>query len=49
MADDQRPVFAIGHTRMSVVERGNIHDSFSVSGPSGYSIPINSSHVAGIV
>ena len=31
------------------IERGNIHDSFSVTGPSGYSIPINSSHVAGIV
>ena len=31
------------------IERGKIHDSFSVKGPSGYSIPINSSHVAGIV
>ncbi len=31
------------------IERGNIHDSFSVKGPSGYTIPINSSHVAGIV
>ena len=31
------------------IERGRIHDSFSVKGPSGYSIPINSSHVAGIV
>ena len=27
----------------------DIHDSFSVKGPSGYSIPINSSHVAGVV
>ena len=33
----------------TAIERGNIHDSFSVKGPSGYSIPINSSHVAGIV
>ena len=31
------------------IERGRIHDSFSVKGPSGYSIPINSSHVAGVV
>ena len=31
------------------IERGNIHDSFAVKGPSGYSIPINSSHVAGVV
>ena len=31
------------------IARGNIHDSFSVKGPSGYSIPINSSHVAGVV
>lgn len=31
------------------IKRGRIHDSFSVKGPSGYSIPINSSHVAGIV
>ena len=33
----------------TAIERGNIHDSFSVKGPSGYSIPINSSHVAGVV
>ena len=31
------------------IERGDIHDSFYVTGPSGYSIPINSSHVAGVV
>ncbi|MDE0450473.1 MAG: VOC family protein [Gammaproteobacteria bacterium] len=31
------------------IERGRIHDSFSVKGPSGYTIPINSSHVAGVV
>ena len=33
----------------TAIERGKIHDSFSVKGPSGYSIPINSSHVAGVV
>ena len=57
MAQDPRPSFAIGHMRLAVedgaeattIERGNIHDSFSVKGPSGYSIPINSSHVAGAV
>ena len=31
------------------IERGEIHDSFRVTGPSGYSIPINSSHAVGIV
>ena len=31
------------------IERGSIHDSFSVTGPSGYAIPINWSHVAGVV
>ena len=31
------------------IERGTIHDSFSVTGPSGYTIPFNSSHVAGVV
>ncbi len=33
----------------TAIERGSIHDSFSVKGPSGYTIPINSSHVAGVV
>lgn len=33
----------------TAIERGNIHDSFTVEGPSGYVIPINSSHVAGVV
>ena len=33
----------------TAIERGNIHDSFSVEGPSGYTIPINSTHVAGVV
>ena len=31
------------------IERGSIHDSFSVCGPSGYSIKVNSSHVVGVV
>ena len=31
------------------IERGSIHDSFTVNGPSGYRIPVNSSHVAGVV
>ena len=31
------------------IERGKIHDSFRVTGPSGYSIPINSSHAVGVV
>ena len=33
----------------TTIERGSIHDSFSVTGPSGYTIPFNSSHVAGVV
>ena len=33
----------------TAIERGSIHDSFTVEGPSGYVIPINSSHVAGVV
>ena len=31
------------------IERGSIHDSFSITGPSGYRIPVNSSHVEGVV
>ena len=31
------------------IERGNIHDSFTVTTPTGYVIPVNSSHVAGPV
>ena len=33
----------------SAIERGNIHDSFTVTSPTGYLIPVNSSHVAGPV
>lgn len=33
----------------SPIERGNIHDSFTVTTPTGYVIPVNSSHVAGPV
>ena len=31
------------------IKRGNIHDSFTVQGPSGYVVPVNSSHVVGPV
>ena len=31
------------------IERGSIHDSFTVTTPTGYVIPVNSSHVAGPV
>ena len=31
------------------IERGKIHDSFSAQGPSGYVVPVNSSHVVGPV
>lgn len=31
------------------IERSEIHDSFDVTGPSGYSIPVHSSHAVGIV
>lgn len=33
----------------SPIERGSIHDSFTVTSPSGYAFPVNSSHVAGPV
>lgn len=33
----------------SPIERGNIHDSFTVTTPTGYLMPVNSSHVAGPV
>lgn len=33
----------------TAIERGNIHDSFTVTTPTGYVIPVNSSHVAGPV
>ena len=35
--------------KTSTIERGNIHDSFTVTSPTGYVIPVNSSHVAGPV
>ncbi len=34
---------------VSAIERGSIHDRFTVRGPSGYEIPVNSSHVVGEV
>ena len=33
----------------SPIERGNIHDSFTVTTPTGFLIPVNSSHAAGPV
>lgn len=47
--DEAHRRFVEDGAEATAIERGNIHDSFSVRGPSGYSIPINSSHVAGIV
>ena len=52
MVDDVDAVHAdfVAHgVAASEIERGRIHDSFTVAGPSGYSIPINSSHVVGTV
>ena len=52
MVDDVDAVharFVADGVEVTDIERGNIHDSFSVAGPSGYAIPFNSSHVAGIV
>ncbi|MYD44305.1 MAG: VOC family protein [Gammaproteobacteria bacterium] len=34
---------------LTPIERGSIHDSFTVITPNGYILPINSSHVAGPV
>ena len=41
--------FADDGVSVSAIERGSIHDSFTVEGPSGYVLPINSSHVVGAV
>ena len=52
MVDDVDAVhrkFVADGVAATPIERGSIHDSFSVTGPSGYAIPINSSHVAGMV
>ena len=52
MVDDVDAVharFVADGVEATEIERGNIHDSFSVTGPSGYTIPFNSSHVAGVV
>ena len=35
--------------KTTAIERGSIHDSFTVTTPTGYVIPVNSSHVAGPV
>ena len=52
MVDDVDTVharFVADGVGVTAIERGNIHDSFTVDGPSGYTIPFNSSHVAGVV
>lgn len=52
MVDDVDAVhgaFVADGVEATDIERGKIHDSFQVSGPSGYSIPINSSHAVGVV
>ena len=52
MVDDVDAVharFVAEGVAATAIKRGNIHDSFSVTGPSGYTIPFNSSHVAGVV
>ena len=52
MVDDVDAVhsrFVADGVSVTAIERGNIHDSFTVHGPSGYAIPFNSSHVAGPV
>jgi len=47
--DEAHRRFVADGVEVTAIERGNIHDSFAVTGPSGYAIPINSSHVAGVV
>lgn len=52
MVDDVDAVhaaFVADGVEATDIERGKIHDSFQVKGPSGYSIPINSSHAVGVV
>ena len=52
MVDDVDAVhaaFVADDVEATEIERGKIHDSFQVNGPSGYVIPINSSHAAGVV
>ena len=41
--------YAADGSSTTPIERGNIHDSFTVTTPTGYVIPVNSSHVAGPV
>lgn len=52
MVDDVDAVhatFVADGVEATEIERGKIHDSFQVTGPSGYVIPINSSHAVGVV
>ena len=47
--DSTHSQFVTDNRNPTDIERGNIHDSFSVTSPSGYVVPITSSHVAGPV
>lgn len=52
MVDDVDAVhaaFVADGVEATEIEQGKIHDSFQVNGPSGYVIPINSSHAVGVV
>jgi hypothetical protein len=47
--DSFHALFVADGVQASPIERGSIHDSFLVEGPSGYRIPVNSSHAVGVV
>lgn len=47
--DSTHTQFVSDNRNPTKIDRGNIHDSFSVTSPSGYVVPITSSHVAGPV
>ena len=52
MVDDLDATFAEWQARgfeLSPIERGDIHDAFSVRDPDGYRVTVNSSHVVGEV
>ena len=42
--DDAREEFAAAGVEASEIERGDIHDSFSIEGPAGYRFTVTSSH-----
>ena len=47
--DSFHALFVADGVEATPIERGSIHDSFMVEGPSGYRIPVNSSHAVGVV